>query len=65
MLSLPCFPQAGALLPIKLLVGRVWGPNSLRDYLTSDSNICTWVGFGTGAQDALRGVVSLPIFNFI
>ena len=38
MLSLSCFPLAGALILRKLIMGRVWGPKSLRDYLASDNN---------------------------
>lgn len=34
-------PLAGALVLIKLIMGRVWGPNSLRDDLTRDTkNSC-------------------------
>lgn len=38
MLSLSCLPLAGALILIKLIMGRGWGQNSLRDYLTSDND---------------------------
>lgn len=48
MLSLSCFPLAGALILMKLIMGRVWGPKSLRDYLASDNNSLRWVGFGLG-----------------
>lgn len=50
---------------MKLIMGRVWGPKSLRDYLTSDNNSLRWVWFGTGAQERPRGMVSPPTFAFV
>lgn len=65
MLSLSCFPLAGALILMKLIMGRVWGPKSLRDYLASDNNSLRWVWFGTGAQEPPRVMVSPPTFAFV